>query len=177
MTTNFFCTVHFNSQSAIALRSIELVFYARRSATGYGQSGQQFYLSFLFTLWLIKIYLWLFEMSHKMSVWKKEYFINMYMHIHYTYLKIICKHGKSVQINVAFWNHSIQGNFNVIYDEFRLNFGVLKGVFCPNFFILLITILFNKRKLHDHTLYQLMDHNKCCLSYSPKVFKYKLSCP
>ena len=33
--TTIFCTVHSNSQSVIALRSVELVFYARRSATGY----------------------------------------------------------------------------------------------------------------------------------------------
>ena len=32
----FFCTVHSNSQSAIALRSVELEIYARSSTTGFG---------------------------------------------------------------------------------------------------------------------------------------------
>ena len=37
MTTIFFCTVHFISQSTIALRSVELVFYASRSMIPFGR--------------------------------------------------------------------------------------------------------------------------------------------
>ena len=37
MTTIFFCNVHSNSQSAIALRSVELEIYARSNTTGFEQ--------------------------------------------------------------------------------------------------------------------------------------------
>ena len=36
MTTIFFCTVHFISQSNIALSSVELLFYASRSMIPFG---------------------------------------------------------------------------------------------------------------------------------------------